>query len=103
MKIKRTLTAGLFGGLIQQVSAQSANPGAIIANVLCTLAPDIIGLARLLAILMFIYGGARYAYGADDPGARKQGKSIAINGLIGFIIVAMSKTLIGVIAGTPVC
>jgi len=82
----------------------STNPAEIIANTICALIPEAGTLAWALALLMFIYGGAKYAYGADDPGARKQGKNIAVNAMIGLIIVAVAYALVNAIAnGSPVC
>ncbi len=86
------------------VSAQGAvNPAEIIADTICSLIPEAASLAWWLALLMFIYGGAKYAYGADDPGARKQGKNIAVNAMIGLIIVAVAYSLITAIAGGDPC
>jgi len=86
------------------VSAGGAtNPADIIANTICALIPEAGTLAWALALLMFIYGGAKYAYGADDPGARKQGKNVAVNAMIGLIIVAVAYSLIIAIAGKSPC
>ncbi|MBU0761759.1 MAG: hypothetical protein KKD39_01935 [Candidatus Altiarchaeota archaeon] len=89
-------TLFLMAGLVDA----SANPAAIIAGVICSLVPDVLRLARVLAVVMFIYGGAKYAFAADDPGGRKQGKSIAINALIGLLIVAASYSLVQSIVGS---
>jgi hypothetical protein len=39
--------------------------------------------------IMFLYGGAKYAYSADDPGGRKQGKNICIHAIIGAILIGL--------------
>lgn len=102
MKNKLIFVAAL-ALILAPSTASASDAAAIIASVICGLVPEVIDLARALAILMFIYGGAKYAYSADDPGGRKQGKSIAINALIGFVIVAVSWSVVKAIAGTSVC
>ncbi len=79
--------------------ASGPDPAEIIATTICNLVPDVLDLARVLALLMFIYGGAKYAFSADDPGGRKQGKNIAVNAIIGLLIVAISYTLVANISG----
>lgn len=101
--MKRKLTAlGLLSWISGSASA-SADPAAIIAGVICGLVPEVLNLARVLAIVMFIYGGAKYAFAADDPGGRKQGKAIAVNAIIGLLIVSVSYSLVTSIAGTAAC
>lgn len=89
--------AAAIVALANLVSA-TADAATIIKNIICSLIPEVMTLAWALAFLVFIYGGAKYAFGADDPGARKQGKNIAINAMIGFIIIAASQALIAAIA-----
>jgi len=100
---KKVLLAGLASvSLATLASAQ--DPALILASVICSLVPEVINLAWALALLVFIYGGAKYAYSADDPGGRKQGKNIAINAMIGFIIVGASLAIVKAAAGgAPVC
>lgn len=105
MKYRKTyLGLGALTALAQTASATAAaNAAAIIQGIICSLVPEVINLAWALAILVFIYGGAKYAHSADDPGGRKQGKSIAMNAVLGFIIVAASKALVETIAQATVC
>ncbi|MFH1054556.1 MAG: hypothetical protein V1744_00520 [Candidatus Altiarchaeota archaeon] len=98
---RKRITAGVSLAWLTQ--SASASPGPIIASVICSLVPDLLELATALATLMFVYGGAKYAFSADDPGGRKQGKSIAINSLIGLIIVAASRALVMAISGDTIC
>jgi hypothetical protein len=79
--------------------SSASGPAQIIKNVICGLAAEVRLLAGVLATLMFIYGGAKYAYSADDPGARKQAKNIAVGAIIGAIIVASAGGLVTAIAG----
>jgi len=53
-----------------------------------------------LAFLMYLYAGSKYAFSADDPGGRKQAKAIALNALIGLIIVASAKSLVEAAGGS---
>ena len=104
--------SGAIAAFIHQAAAQAAvtppDAAQIIASTVCGLVPEVMTLAWALALLMFIYGGAKYAYAADDPGGRKAGKNIAINALIGFIIVGIAKAVVSAIAnggasGATVC
>ena len=54
-------------------------------------------VASTLVLLMMIYAGVKYVYSADDPGGRKQARSIIVNSLIGGIIVAILTTLFALI------
>ena len=44
-------------------------------------------ISGTIVIIMFIYGGMKYVFSADDPGGRKQGKNICIHALIGGILI----------------
>ena len=90
--------------MIASAAASAENAAETIAKVLCSLVPEVISLSYALAFAVFLYGGAKYAYSADDPGGRKQGKSIAVNALIGFIIVGASQAVVKAIAsGAEFC
>jgi hypothetical protein len=99
MKGKNAVKAVAAASLAAGYASAAVNVATVIKGVICSLIGDVIQLAWALAILMFIYGGAKYAYSADDPGGRKQAKSIAINAMIGMMIVGVAKTLIENIAG----
>jgi len=71
-------------------------------TVVCCLVNNLFPVAQAIAALIFVYAGARYAYSAEDPGGRKQAKSLAINSFIGMVIVIISQSLITVIVGEPV-
>ncbi len=99
MKEKKTFIGlGTLLAIMAQTVSATADAASIIKTIICNLVPEIINICWALALLVFIYGGAKYAYSADDPGGRKQGKNIAINALIGFLIVAASKSLVEAIA-----
>jgi len=104
MKLRRyALGIGSMAALAQSVSATAPDAAQIIRNIICGLVPEVINLAWALALLVFIYGGAKYAHSADDPGGRKQGKSIAVNAIIGFVIIAASRAVVTAISGATVC
>jgi hypothetical protein len=103
IKMKSKVVKIGFVMLLTAGCASAQNAAAAIAAVICGLVPEAINLAWALAILVFVYGGAKYAYSADDPGGRKQGKNIAINALIGFVIVGASSALVKAIAGSNPC
>jgi hypothetical protein len=49
-----------------------------------------------LVAIMFLYGGGKYVYSADDPAGRKQGKSMCIHAIIGAIIMGLVGAVINV-------
>ncbi|MBD3389043.1 MAG: hypothetical protein GF416_08145 [Candidatus Altiarchaeales archaeon] len=102
MNVRRIALGFLALSVIAQPAA-AANAAELIASVICGLVPEVIRLARWLAVLMFVYGGAKYAYSADDPGGRKAARAIAINGIVGFLIVGLAKDLVDAIAGATIC
>ena len=92
MKNKLIFVAAL-ALILAPSTASASDAAAIIASVICGLVPEVIDLARALAILMFIYGGAKYAYSADDPGGRKQGKMTCIHAIIGGILLMIAMAI----------
>ncbi|MFH1404209.1 MAG: TrbC/VirB2 family protein [Candidatus Altiarchaeota archaeon] len=78
----------------QIVSAATTDPAAIIKGLICSIWTDFTKLIGPLATLMFVYGGAKYAYSADDPGGRKQAKAICINAIIGLLIAASARAIV---------
>ncbi len=99
MRYKIAYAAALLALISAGVQATTVDAAGIIANVICDLVPEVINLAYVLALLMFIYAGAKYAFSADDPGGRKKAKSIAVQAIVGFLIVGVSKALVEAIAG----
>jgi len=76
-----------------------------IQQVICQIYNELLPVAQAIALLMFVYGGAKYVYSAEDPGGRKQAKSIAVNAIIGLVIVAIAQGLIAAASGQagPFC
>ncbi len=77
----------------------AANP---ITTIVCPILTDIIAafttIAGTLVILMFLYGGLKYIFSADDPGGRKQGKMTCIHAVIGGVIVVLATNIVGLLA-----
>ena len=59
------------------------------------------GVAPIMFGIMFLFGAARYAYSADDPGGRKQGKNIIIHAIIGALILGALTAILAIMAGMP--
>jgi hypothetical protein len=60
-------------------------------------------IAGSLVIIMFVYGGLKYIFSADDPGGRKSGKNTCIHAIIGGIMVVIASaitSMIGLVACT---
>jgi hypothetical protein len=67
----------------------------------CELKCTMMMLGNTIAAVMFVYGGAKYAYTADDPGGRKQGITICVAALMAWLIIGMGDVVIKQIASTP--
>ncbi len=95
MKYKKILTLFVLIGLANLVAANA------IVGVICPILSNILvavqTIGGTLALIMFIYGGLKYIFSADDPGGRKQGKMTAIHAVIGGIIVILATTIINLI------
>lgn len=46
-------------------------------------------IAGTMVMIMFIYGGLKYVFSAEDPGGRKAGKMTCIHAIIGGILVVL--------------
>jgi hypothetical protein len=92
--------------LIANVSAQWCVGNAActtVCTVMCTVLYLVQSIGGTLVLLMFIYGGLKYVFSADDAGGRKQGKMTCIHAVIGGIIIVMATSLTGLIAGIISC
>ncbi|MBU0761758.1 MAG: hypothetical protein KKD39_01930 [Candidatus Altiarchaeota archaeon] len=65
----------------------------------CSLKDVFVNVGNALAAVMFVYGGAKYAYTADDPGGRKQGMAICVAAVMAFLIIAAAEGIIGGVSG----
>jgi len=93
--------------LISAVSAQgwcAGQPACVtVCTVMCTVQYLVQSIGGTLVLLMFIYGGLKYVFSADDAGGRKQGKMTCIHAVIGGIIIVMATSLTALIAGIVSC
>jgi hypothetical protein len=53
-----------------------------------------------IVLIMFLYGGLKYVFSADDPGGRKQAKNILIHTIIAGILLAIAGTIMGLLGIT---
>ncbi len=60
----------------------------------CELVEVFVNVGNGLAAVMFVYGGAKYAYTADDPGGRKMGMTICVAAIMAFIIIQAAQGII---------
>jgi hypothetical protein len=56
-----------------------------------------------LIIVMFLYGAAKYAYGVEEPGARKQGRDICVHAVIGGVLMGLLVGIIHALKITEIC
>jgi hypothetical protein len=50
-----------------------------------------------LVLIMFVYGATKYAYSADDPAGRKQGKDICVHAIIAGLLLMLSFTVMSIL------
>ncbi len=76
--------------------AQAANMD--VAHIVCKVINPIKGtvetIAPTIVIIAFVYGGIRYAFSADDPSGRTQGRNICIHALIAAILLALVNAIL---------
>jgi hypothetical protein len=91
----RWLTALLvaYAMLSSPASASGNYLGGIIA-VVCTLVKSFKIMGYSIAIVMFIYGAAKYVYTADDPGGRKQALGVCVAAVMAMLIITAATTII---------
>ena len=83
-------TAGAGGGA--DISAVPCEVIKQVADALKAIIPGLVGV-------MFLFGAAKYIYSADDPGGRKQAKSMINAAVIGAILAGTLELARGAIRG----
>jgi hypothetical protein len=80
------------------ILASTVSAAVDIKDVLCgVISPIEVAVGTIgpaMVVLMFLYGGVKYVYAADDPGGRKQAKDICIQALIGGIILLLANVIL---------
>jgi len=62
----------------------------------------ITAIGAALVTIMFIFGGLKYMFSADDPGGRKSGKNTCIHAIIGGILIIVWTGIRGMLtAASP--
>jgi hypothetical protein len=85
------------------VSAQNPTIKNVVCSVIVSVKFAIDNIGPALVAIMFVYGGIKYVFSADDPGGRKQGKMICIHSVIGGILIALATAIIAIINLTGGC
>ena len=83
----------LVGSAMALGSAVGGSIERIVCNVMKNIYYPLITIGMGLVALMIVYAGLRYVYSADDPGGRKQAKSMIINAIIGGILLIIALPL----------
>jgi hypothetical protein len=77
--------------------------GNIVCNIFCDPADLILKtlgiIGPTLCVMMFIYGGVKYAFSADDPAGRKAGKMTCIHSIIGGVLLLLVDWVLTMISG----
>ncbi len=71
-----------------------------LGNVVDLIINPLIGLLFALALAFFVWGGAQFVLGADDPEKQKKGKTALIWGLIGLFIMSAVFGILEVVTAT---
>lgn len=99
---KRKWFAVLFSLFLLSVVASAADDD-LIMNIVCSVIQPVYKALRVatptLVGLMFMYGAVKYAFSADDPGGRKQAKSIMIHAVIAGILFGLITWVLGTVLG----
>jgi len=85
--------------LLPQI-ANAQTVSALVSKIQDAIINPIIGIIFALALLLFVWGVARFLIQADDANAREQGKKHIIYGLIGMFIMVSVYGILSVITGT---
>ena len=85
-------------------SAQPAtsSPEYNVYRLVCCTYVHVLPVAQAIAALMIVYGGAKYAYNADDPSGKKQGKNIATSGIIGLLLLIFTVPVVSLAVGNQI-
>jgi hypothetical protein len=85
--------------------ASAANIEAVPCMIISGVWDALTAIGPSLIAVMFFYGVAKYAYSADDPGGRKQGKTIIIHAVIGGILMGVLASIVSTLglAATDMC
>ncbi len=101
------VTMAVLFSLITLVDAQFDCTASLMCRTVCRVINSVRftleTIAPTMVILMFIYGGVKYTFSADDPGGRKAGKMTCIHALIGGIIIALSSFAASILVGWTAC
>jgi len=74
-----------------------------VCSILNTVKEVLQTIGGTLVIIMFIYGGLKYVFSADDPGGRKSGKMTCIHAIIGGILIVIATDIVGMISMSSSC
>jgi hypothetical protein len=93
MAKKTQLWIALILTCLSVLSHTASAGGGAALTIVCTVVEQVMEaftyVAPSLVIIMFLYGGIKYAFSSDDPGGRKQGKMICIHAVVGGILILL--------------
>ena len=90
--------------LISTVSATVTVPDftTVPCQVIRSIFEAVYAIGGTLVAMMFVLGGVKYTFAADDPGGRKSGKTMIIHAVIGGILLAVVLSFRSILAaGNP--
>jgi len=104
MDIKRKSVA--VAALITLIGQASASLGTAIWNIsapiICGTLVALLMIAGGIGILMMVYAAVKWITSRDDPGARKQAKSMIVHIIVALILIWIVFEIIGMaIGGEP--
>ncbi|MBU0761757.1 MAG: hypothetical protein KKD39_01925 [Candidatus Altiarchaeota archaeon] len=102
MRIRSTAKKASLAGLLATLSDTASASGImkVPCDIVLAVADAFKVIGPSIVAIMFVYGGIKYAFSADDPGGRKQGKTICIHAVIGAIIMLLVGAVISLVGAT---
>jgi type IV secretory pathway VirB2 component (pilin) len=91
--------------LAEYARAQSASQrlGDILATYLCNLTSAVKNIAGVIAVFVLVAAGLKWVWSREDPGERKQAKTLIENVLTGLIVILAAGGIVYAIIKIAPC
>lgn len=86
--------------MIASASGHVEEAQRVLGNIEEAILFPLMGLLMALAVLVFMWGAFQFILNADDDGARQQGKSHMLWGVVGIVVMVSALAILKIAAGT---
>ena len=86
--------------MIASASGHVEEAQRVLGNIKEAILFPLMGLLMALAVLVFMWGAFQFILNADDDGARQQGKSHMLWGVVGIVVMVSALAILKIAAGT---